>query len=139
MGVEVGVGGSTAEATVGETVSIKTAGGPRRGKVEKVGDDGIAIVTTFRIGGQTGTTGYTVKWSQLAPEQREEFACRWRPGGPDGEIARAYVSLWDNDLDAAEKSMRAAGDHPLARHLAAEIAQARAGQAHARVLQKYLN
>ena len=109
---------SGARALVGQDLTLQTKAGPRKGKVEKVTDDGIALAAQIRAGGRVvGTTSFTLPWSDLAPVQEELLARGWDRGSADARIARAFLALARRDLAAAGRAVHGTPGHPLAEYV----------------------
>jgi serine/threonine-protein kinase len=103
-----------AEGLVGRNVTLRTAGGIKKGEVEKAGDDGIALVAKVIINKQVrGVTRFTVPWADLVPKEEDKLAKEWDPPPPDGAVARALIAAGREDADEAEQVLSLAGAHPL--------------------------
>ncbi|MHC4505803.1 MAG: PEGA domain-containing protein, partial [Planctomycetota bacterium] len=112
-----------ADALVGKEVVLKTKTGVRKGKVESVSVEGIAMVLKIIAGGRAvGESRGVVKWTALAPEERDRLAASWKPEGADGAVAQAVLALARRDKAGAGRAVREAGEHPLAAHYRAKVA-----------------
>ena len=79
----------------------------------------LIVATTFTINNQTRERSNRLKWSALHADQLAEFA---RLGGAemsrtDKAARMTYAALASKDLDAAGRSVRAAGGDPLGKYL----------------------
>ncbi|MHC4249953.1 MAG: LamG-like jellyroll fold domain-containing protein [Planctomycetota bacterium] len=109
-----------ADALVGKEVVLKTKTGTRKGKVESVSVEGIAIVSKIVVARRAaGETRAVIKWSALAPEEQDRLAVSWKPEGLDGTVARALLAIARKDKAGAERAVRAAGEHSLGKYLGA--------------------
>ncbi|MHC5056645.1 MAG: protein kinase domain-containing protein, partial [Planctomycetota bacterium] len=114
---------ASAEARVGRPISLATDKGVRRGTLKEVSEASLVVVSQRIINGRvTGENRYEVAWSELPDDMTKEFASDWEPDGADGEIAKVYLALGRDDAEAAAGALAAAGEHPLAKHLAAKLA-----------------
>ncbi len=91
----------------------KRVGAPTRGTVEEVTADAFKVKVTFRIGGTEGSTTRTVKFADLAKGELERLLPGFKPTGTDGQIAAVLLAMGGKDYPAAEKALKAAGEHPL--------------------------
>ena len=119
-----------ARAKVGRQTTLLTKAGPRKGEIAGVSDAGIEIVTKMYANRRVvGESRSMIPWTDLTGKQREEFASGWKPTGPDGEIALAFMALAGKDADAAEAAIARAPGHPLADRLRKRAAVLRVGGA----------
>ncbi|MHC4251673.1 MAG: SUMF1/EgtB/PvdO family nonheme iron enzyme [Planctomycetota bacterium] len=118
-----------ASETVGRDVALRLERSRVRGKVQSVTEAGITLLSSYTVNAVTRTTTRTVKWSELAPEQTEEFAAGWDAPGADADAAKALLALQREDFDQAAKLAAAAGGHPVAAYVARGIAVAKLGAA----------
>jgi hypothetical protein len=114
---------AAAEENVGEPISLRINKVIRRGTLTEVSASSLVVVSQTMINGRvTGTKRYEVAWLELPDGMTKEFASDWEPDGADGEIARVYLALGRDDAEAAATALASAGEHPLAKYLAAKLA-----------------
>ncbi|MHC5058475.1 MAG: SUMF1/EgtB/PvdO family nonheme iron enzyme, partial [Planctomycetota bacterium] len=125
-----------AEALVGKDAKLATSKGTHSGEVERVTDDGVALLIKKRLRGGQGVmeTKMTVKWSDLAPAEEARLAKSggWKAAGADAAMAEAVLAALRRDAPAARAALARAGDHPLATHCRARIEARKASTTSAR-------
>jgi hypothetical protein len=118
------------EVRVGETLTVYTTSGRRRGEVKSASKDGIELTVRTIINGQVRSVkNVTIAWRELSSKEKERLAEDWEPEGPAGDVARAALAVFGKDLGAAERALLMAGTHPLAGHYRLRVAAIREGEA----------
>ncbi|MHC4249590.1 MAG: SUMF1/EgtB/PvdO family nonheme iron enzyme, partial [Planctomycetota bacterium] len=125
-----------AEALVGKDAKLATSKGTHSGEVERVTDDGVALLIKKRLRGGQGVmeTKMTVKWADLAPKDEGRLARSggWKAEGAGAAIAEAILAISRKDEAAAKAALARAGDHPLAAHYRAKLEAGKTPAASAR-------
>jgi len=111
----------------GKKRSFTTKKGTVKGVVRKVEGDVLKVRAEFRINNKVKYRYQDVKLSELSPEARARLLGEPKPATPDEWVARAIRKLAEKELEAAEKALAAAGDHPLAVHYRHRIDEIRLG------------
>jgi hypothetical protein len=118
------------EVRVGETLTVYTTSGRRRGEVKSASKDGIELTVRTIINGQVRSVkNVTIAWRELTPKEQERLAEDWEPEGPAGDVARAALALSAEDVGSAERGLLMAGAHPLAAHYRLRVAAIKEGEA----------
>jgi hypothetical protein len=107
---------------VGDTFSVSTTKGLRRGTLQSVDESGLTIVTKMIINGEVrGETAYRIRWRELAPAEEDRLTKSWSPKGPEGELARAVLALRRGDVAGATRALAMSKGSPLEPHYARRI------------------
>jgi hypothetical protein len=119
-------------AEIGQTVSLETTKGSRRGVLRGVTGEGVTLEAQYIINRQVrGRSASRLRWSELTAAALARFAGRWKPPGPIGAIARALVAATAGDRPGAERILAEAGAHPLVGHARDRIAVLNMGESEA--------
>ena len=121
-----------AKTLIGREVALKLTTGPVTVTVKDVSENGLTATQAYTINNQTRTKTITFTWDVLDADQKSELA---KLGGLDvpasvGGVVAAYVALNSGELDAALTALEAAGDHPLASRLVADVRRRQAQRAY---------
>lgn len=122
----------TLEIRTGTKFSLLTTAGRRKGEIRSVADAGVVLVSKTIINGrERGEREYAIAWADLAPAEEERLAKAWAPEETERAVALAALAFGRGELDAAEKTLFLAAEHPYAAHLRGRIAAIRRAAAEA--------
>jgi len=98
-----------------------------RVKITRVDAGSFFVERRFKMMGQWQTTGYPIKFTELAAGELDRLLPGFKPADADGRVAAALLAIAGKDFVAAGKALALAEKHPLHRRYAELLDERRLG------------